>query len=215
MKNIFKNKVLGAVLAAVVMIWPCAAGDKAPAGVEKTKVPAEVTEIYIEAGNMVSITFVKTADAIAATEVRSKSKAEAPVSIEQQGTKMIVKVAGSEDTSKPKSGAMITILKLHMPAGRNVTVLGRNLVVSGDIAAKNLAVKAVSVSMHALKLSASEDVSVDSGFGDFKFTLSAAKKLIVNVKNLSGKITVPASTEVVCPDKSALQIARTGKAAAK
>jgi len=210
-----KNKILITVFAAAFMTGICAAGDKAQAGVEKTKVPTEVTEIYIEAGNMVSITFVKTADAIAATEVRSKSKAETLVLIERQGTKMVVKVAGSEYSSKPKSGAMITSLKLHIPAGRNVTVLGRNLVVSGDIAAKNLAVKAISVSMHALKLSASEDVSVDSGFGDLKFTLSAAKKLIMNVQHLSGKITIPASTEVVCPDKAGLQIARAGKAAVK
>ncbi|MHB9138694.1 MAG: hypothetical protein ACYC4Q_04735 [Victivallaceae bacterium] len=215
MKNILKNRVIGVIIAAAVMTGTCSAGEKATAAVEKTMVPAEVSEIQIEAGNMVSITFVKTADAIAAAEVRSKSKAETPVSIERQGTKMLVKVAGSEDCSKPKSGAMTTILKLHMPAGRNVTLLGRNLVVSGDIAAKNLTVKAISVSMHALKLSASEDVSVESGVGNLKFTLTAAKKLTVNIKNLSGKITVPASTEVVAPDAKGLQIVRSGKAVAK
>lgn len=215
MKNILKNKVLGAVVAAAVMTGTSAAGDKALAGVEKTRVPAEVSEIYIEAGNMVSITFVKTADVIAAAEVRNESKAGTPVSIERQGTKMVVKVAGYEGASEPKSGAMTAILKLHLPAGRNVVVTGQNLAVSGDIAAKSLTVKAISVSMHALKISASEMVSVETGVGELGFTLSAARKLTVKADKVSGKITVPASTEVVAPDTKGLRISRTGKTAAK
>lgn len=212
MKNMLKTKIFGALLSAAVLTGTCAADDKTLAGVEKTKVPAGISEISIEAGNMVSITVLKTADTIGYAELRSKSGAENQVSVEMHGAKMVVKVAGSEDVSRPEAGGKYTSLKLYLPEGRNITILGRNLVVSGEIAAKNLTVKAISVSMHALKISASEAVSVEAGTAQLKFALSAAKKLTVKVDRASGKITIPASTGLDCPGKEGLQVVRAGGA---
>ncbi|HBB65855.1 MAG TPA: hypothetical protein DCZ93_00855 [Elusimicrobia bacterium] len=210
MKNMLKTKIFGAILSAAVLTGTCAAEDKALAGGEKTKVPAEVSEISIEAGNMVSITVLKTADTIGYAELRSKSGAGDQVSVELHGTKMLIKVAGSEEVSKPEAGGKYNSLKLYIPEGRNITILGRNLVVSGEIAAKNLTVKAISVSMHALKISASEAVSVEAGTAQLKFALSSAKKLTVKVDRVSGKITIPASARLDCPEKEGLQVVRAG-----
>lgn len=212
-----KTKIRIILLAAIaaVMASPGAAGAGSPAVNEIAKVPPEISEIYIEAGNMVSLTFVKSADTIATSEVRSDGQAANPVSVERRGTKMVIKVAGREDASKPKSGKMATSLKLHIPGGRNVTVLGRNLVISGELAAKNIRVRTMSLSMHFLKMSASKNVSVETGYGQLKFTLTSGMKLSVKGDILSGKIFVPASAEVVCLEKGELQIVRSVILAAK
>lgn len=214
MKKMKMAIILFAAIAAA-MTRPCAAGAGSPAVSEIAKVPPEIAEIFIEAGNMVSITFVKSVDIIGASEVRSDSQAANPVSVERRGTKMVIKVAGREDASKPRSGKMATSLKLHIPGGRNVTVLGRNLVISGELAAKNIQVRTMSLSMHFLKMSASKNVYVETGYGQLKFTLNSGRKLNVKGDVLSGKIFVPASTEVVCPDKGELQIVRSVILAAK
>jgi len=213
MKNMKTRLILLAAVAAV-MTRPCAAGSGSRAAAETAKVPADISEIRIEAGDMVSITFVKSAATIVAAEVRTDSQAANPVSIERQGSKMVVKVAGREDPSKPKSGRMTTSLKLHIPGGRNVTVLGRNLVISGELAAKNIQVRTTSLSMHFLKMSAA-GVSVETGYGQLKFTLASARKLSVKGDVLSGKIFIPASAELVCPDKGELQIVRAALLASK
>lgn len=207
MKKMKTGAILLAALAAVIT-KPCAAGVSSRAVSEIAKVPPEISEIYIEAGNMVSLTFVKSVDSIGASEVRSDSRVANPVSVERRGSKLVVKVAGREDTSKPGPGRMTTSLKLHIPGGRNVTVLGRNLVISGELAAKNIQVRTMSLSMHFLKMSASKNVSVETGYGQLKFTLTSGMKLSVKGDILSGKIFVPASAEVVCLEKGELQIVR-------
>lgn len=213
MKKIKIRIILLAAIAAV-MARPCSAGAGYRAVNEIAKVPPEISEIYIEAGNMVSITFVKSTDTIGASEVRSDGRAANPISVERRGSKMVVKVAGREDTS-PGAGKVTTSLKLHIPGGRNVTVLGRNLVISGDLAAKNIRVKTMSLSMHFLKMSSSNGVSVETGYGQLKFTLASGRKLSVKGDILSGKIFVPASAEVVCREKGELQIVRSVILAAK
>lgn len=207
MKKMKIGTILLAAIAAV-MTGPCAAGAGSRTVSEIAKVPAEISEISIEAGNMVSLTFVKSVDTIATAEVKSDTRVANPVSVERRGSKLVVKVAGREDTSKPGSGRMTTSLKLHIPGWRNVTVLGRNLVISGELAAKNIRVRTMSLSMHFLKMSASNGVSVETGYGQLKFTLSSGRKLSVKGDILSGKIFVPASAEVVCRDNGELQIVR-------
>lgn len=205
-----KMKIVIIMLAAItaVITGPCAAAAASLAVNEIAKVPPDISEIYIEAGNMVSLTFVKSVDTIATAEVKSDTRAANPVSVERRGPKLVVKVAGREDSSKPGPGRMTTSLKLHIPGGRNVTVLGRNLVISGELAAKNIRVRTMSLSMHFLKMSASKNVSVETGYGQLKFTLISGRKLSVKGDVLSGKILVPASAEVVCLEKGELQIVR-------
>lgn len=201
MKNSFKLQILGAAVSAVVLAGACAAA-------EKSALAPEITGISVEAGDRVSITFVKGADSVSASEVRSELSS--PVSIERKGGMVLVKIAGSQDTAKPKSGKMTTSLKLHVPAGKDVTVLGKNLVVSGELAAGKAEVKAGSLSIHVFK-AAVREMSVESSYARLHFTLTAARKLSIKSDNLTGRITVPASAELSVPDAKDLQIIRAGK----
>lgn len=201
MKNSFKIQMLGAAVSAVILAGACAAA-------EKEVVSPEVTGISVEAGDRVSLTFIKSAGEVSVSEVRSELPS--PVVIERQGSVILVKISGSQDTSKPKSGRMTTSLKLHVPAGKDVAVLGKNLVVSGELVAGKAVIKAESLSMHAFK-AAVREMSVESSYARLRFALTAAGKLSVKSGNVSGRITVPASAELAVPDAKDLQIIRSGK----
>jgi hypothetical protein len=201
MKNSFKTQMLGAVVSAVILAGACAAA-------EKEVVSPEVTGISVEAGDRVSLTFIKSAGEVSVSEVRSELPS--PVVIERQGSVILVKIAGSQDTSKPKSGRMTTSLKLHVPSGKNVTVLGKNLVVSGELAAGKAVLKAQSLSVHAFKAAVTE-MHVEASYARLQFALTGAKALTVKSENASGRIVVPVSAKVTVPEAKELRIIRAGK----
>lgn len=194
-------------LFAIVLAAPGLAyvPPEVPGG--KIQVPNEISEIRVEAGDMVTVMLERSAGPEARATFSTRGKVALPVTMKLEGRRLLVKVSGLDADSERVPGPVTTTVRLYIPSGRDVSVIGANLVVSGDVAAKSFTVKARSLSMHFLKIAAG-DVSVDTVRGQLKFRLSGAKRLLVSAAEVSGRIFVPAGAKVDCPVSGGLEIVR-------
>ncbi|MDD5209454.1 MAG: hypothetical protein PHV36_08710 [Elusimicrobiales bacterium] len=168
-----------------------------------------MADIVVEAGDMVSITIETVEGNDISYDLERAAAGERPVAVERRPGGFLVRIAGEEAAvARRGKGTMAAIVTLRIPKGRNVSIKGLNMVVSGNISAKSLRVKALSVSMHALKVSA-ERVDVDTDYGQFRFTLSKTKELAIRSRLITGRIFLPGSVKVTCPSSKEFTLVRT------
>lgn len=172
-------------------------------------VSAGMTDIVVEAGDMVSINIETVEGYNIAYDLERGAAGERSVAVERRPGGFLVRIAGRDEAvTRRGKGEMAAIVTLRIPKGRNVSIKGLNMVVSGNISAKSLRVKALSVSMHALKVSA-DRVTVDTDYGQFRFTLSKTKELFIKSRLITGRIFLPGSVKATCPSSSEFTLVRT------
>lgn len=144
---------------------------------------------------MVTVMLERAAGPEASAAFSTRGKLARPVAMRLEGRTLVVTVSGRDTRLPPEPGPVTTSVRLYIPGGRDVTVTGGSLVVSGDVAAESFTVNAKSLSMHFLKVAAGK-MAVNTGRGELKFRLSGAKSLLVRAAEVSGRIFVPAGTRV-------------------
>lgn len=196
-KSIGKALVSVLVLAAAAPVRSFAA------------VSAGMTDIVVEAGDMVSINVETVEGYNISYDLEHGAAGDQSVAVERRPGGFLVRIAGADEAvTRRGKGSMAAIVTLRIPKGRNVSIKGRNMVVSGNISAKSLRVKALSVSMHALKVSAGR-VDVDTDYGQFRFTLSETKELSIRSRLITGRVFLPGSARVTCPSSKEFTLVRT------
>ncbi|HNT97057.1 MAG TPA: hypothetical protein PKK31_02185 [Elusimicrobiales bacterium] len=220
-----KKKIIKVLLSAFACSVILAGGFLPMGAVEPPRtllerIPAgKAAEIILEASDMLSIEVNSAGERIGAEESYAGGAAGVSAKLEKSGGKTVIRLEGPESShaisGDSRGKALAGHVKVFLPAGRRLIIRGRSLSLSGDINAESLLVEAASVFMHALKIHASDKVSVKAGTGQLKFSLTGAKKLSVEVEHASGRIIMPAVTEFAGKERESLVIERTGRPSVK